>query len=234
MRGEPTQNVVKIPETYSWRANLMDGTSSGSVGYQVTTSRRAAAGSAAEERNLVSVTEPFRSDDSFWNLYRKTACHHAGVVKVDTADRDEIKITLTYNNDWDLFHTFAMSNKKSTSPNDMLITVNHPTSFIQIKFKGHVNRNVKERRVLRSSKPNDFLNSGLKTITLMLTRADSSLQYSVALRDRVVEGKYRVPNLFGAAEELYLYINRSSDYKRRPVNDPKRGFGLCKVDVDAS
>lgn len=88
MRGEPTQNVVKIPETYSWRANLMDGTSSGSVGYQVTTSRRAAAGSAAEERNLVSVTEPFRSDDSFWNLYRKTACHHAGVVKVDTADRD--------------------------------------------------------------------------------------------------------------------------------------------------
>lgn len=230
-----TQNVVKIPKIYQWKADLMDGSTEKGIVYEVST-RPTGSGNVntEEDQDVVSVTEPFRSDDSLWKTYRRTACHYGGVVKVDTTDKNEINITLKYNDDWDLFHTFSMSNKKSKLQKDMLVSVLNPTSFVQIKFNRQPSRNVKERRVVQSSRPNDFLNSALDSVTLTLSRADSSIKYTTVLGKRVVNGKYTVPNLFSDAEELYLYINRSSDYKRRGFNDPKRGFGLCKVKVDAS
>jgi len=231
-----TQNVVKIPKVHQWEANLRDGSTKAGVDYQVTTSRGRAADatSTREERDIVSVIQPFRDDDSYWRRFRRGACHFAGVVKVDTTDKDEVTITLKYNNDWDLMNTFSMSNVKSTEPNNMLVSVFNPTSFVQIKFKQQPHRNIKEYRVPQTTRPNDILNSGLKTITLKLNREDSTLQYSVALRNKVKEGKFKVKNLFTDEEELYLYINRASNYVRRSSNNPKRGFGLCEVNVDAS
>jgi len=189
---------------------------------------------AADAKDLVSTAQGISSEDSFWMKYRKNACHYAGVAEVDIKEKESINITLAYNNEWDLFHTFSISNtKKSIKQLDMLMSVVNPTSFVLIKFHQRSSQNIKERR--SNNNPNGLLNSGLQTITLRFKRATSSFDYSVQFKDRLVEGTYEAADLFNEEDKLMVYINRASDYKKRPnITDPKRGFGLCHVKIDAS
>jgi len=233
------QNIVKTPKSSHWSADLFAGTTDSKTEYKVSSSMTSfsrRAGAEAQVKELANVAKPLTLEDSFWSRFREEACHYGGVVEVNTEGKKEVNITLAYNDDWDLFHTFSLANTASKAPTDMLFSVFSPTAYIQIMGPS-LNVAKQIPRTRDPARPNFALNSGLDTIKLHLSRSSSALKYSVKLWKGSVEDSLQISDLWNGQERLYLYINRSSNLPstlKKTTSDARRGFGLCSVTVDAS
>jgi hypothetical protein len=211
-----TVNENTMPSaTHTWSANLLNGRATFDTKYE-TTRRNLALGRKLPKTNIVSVdeklTKPKRTP---WG--RVGSCTFGGQANVDTQGKEVVIITLEYN-DWDLAHTFALANTDTEDRKEMLATMF--TDFRSIAMKFPI---VNQQRTAR--KPHPFI-SGIKSIKFIMTRATSTLDYTMELRRSKMTGSIVIPNLFNSEETFRIFMNQGIKWSR--------GFGLCSVNINAS